>query len=136
MKSQSHIWPFFRSYYLIKTKQNKKKKSQYIAMYLECMFLLIKKLKKKKKNLNWTRGTKLDNNWNPIQNLIKFSLILAIYIYIYMYVCMYLCMYVCMYCKIPSVYLKLHVVNESTIPYMALFQEPLSHQKNYLIKKI
>ena len=38
-------------------------------------------------------------------------------------------MYVCMYSYLPSLYLKLHVVHEITVPYMALFR---SH---YLIKK-
>ena len=44
-------------------------------------------------------------------------------------------MYVCMYSNLPLLYLKLHVVHEITVTYMALFSEPLSHQKNHLIKK-
>ena len=44
-------------------------------------------------------------------------------------------MYVCMYSNLPLLYLKLHVVHEITVPYMALFSEPLSHQKNHLQKK-
>ena len=70
--------------------------------------------KKKKKTLNWTHDAKLDNNWNSIYNVIGFSLSFG-YIYIY------ICMYVCMYSNLPLVYLKLHVVHEITVPYMALF---------------
>ena len=44
-------------------------------------------------------------------------------------------MYVCMYSNLPLLYLKLHVVHEITVTYMALFSEPLSHQKNHLQKK-
>ena len=36
-------------------------------------------------------------------------------------------------CDLPLVYLKLHAVHEITVLYMALFEEPLSHKKNYLI---
>ena len=36
----------------------------------QCFFYYLKK----KKILNWTRAAKLDNNWNPIYNLIGFSL--------------------------------------------------------------
>ena len=65
MKSQSHIWPFFRSHYLIK----KKKKLVYCNVFgmvspsvfgINFFFFL------KKKTLNWTHGAKLDNNWNSI----------------------------------------------------------------------
>ena len=33
---------------------------------------------------------------------------------------MYVCMYVCMYSYLPSLYLKLHVIHEITIPYMVV----------------
>ena len=48
---------------------------------------------------------------------------------------MYVCMYVCMYSNLPLVYLKLHVVHEIIVSYMAPFLGANISSKYYLIKK-
>ena len=83
MKSQSHIQHFFWSHYLIKKTISKKKKKisilqciqngQSNGIWNQCFLFFFSFFFKK--TLNWTRGTKLNNNWNPIQNLIGFSFI-------------------------------------------------------------
>ena len=61
------MWPFFRSHYLIKKTISLKKKKVSI---LQCIWngesISIWNQLKKKKTLNWTRDTKLNNNWNLI----------------------------------------------------------------------
>ena len=71
MKSQSHLWPFFRSHYLIKNsisskKRKKKRNGESIGIWNQCFLFIYLFYFIIKKTLNWTHDTKLDSNWNPI----------------------------------------------------------------------